>query len=588
MPKKPASPCIAGLIDSSPFTSASARRGQCGPSGETLLLKKHLFHGRILLFFLTLVTLFGLFFLPTLLETFLLPRLTRDLPLTGKEIHITGISPRALQGSIRFENGDQSVLTVPRFELRYSPLGLLKGKINGLFLEGALLHLQKKADGIGINGMPAAGKTAQNSTPSPFHLPIFLEEIALRDCAVVLHDSKTAVRQLMFDARISLPLAPSDPRKNGRPGSLEIAKFLYKGKHLVSLKAELKVTDKDLTVKGAATSPLAPDLRLLFTAVSDGNSTFSLKAEIPEGPFIISTLAPLVALPPGLHLGGRLHGKASYSLGPDRPQGTASLQVQQGLIEMPEQKIALKGINLALALPDLPLLHSSPGQLLSIETMDIGDLRFAETRVHFRLQDLRTIFIEKARLAWCGGHVETDSLTLSTQSRVLKTVLSCDHLDLAQLLSQLGLNDSYGQGFLNGRLPLSISSAGIEFDNGFLFSTPGEHGRLRLSDTETLRQGMPALDRAASLDYALDALQDFSYNGLRLNFNTTGNDLLIAMQIDGKPTAPLPYGYKNGQIVKATTGPGLQHPIQLDVNFHLPSAEMFRFGKNIQTIREKM
>ena len=551
-------------------------------------MKKYLIRGSILLTFVALVTLSGLFFLSSLLETFLVPRLTRDLPLSSKEIHITGISPWALQGTIRLGNGDQPVLTVPHFELRYTPFGLFRRELDGLIMTGALLHLQKRADGIEINGLPATGKTAQESAPNAFRLSIPVEKIILQDCAVVLHESTTAIRQWQFDARISLPRPPLSSAKSGRPGSLEIATVLSKEKHLFTLKAELELADKALTIMGTATSPLVPDLRLHFTAVSDAHSTFNLKAEIPEGPFAISSPAPFVDLPPGLHLNGRLQGKASFSLGPDQARGTASLQVQQGQIEMPEEKIALKGINLALTLPALPLLHSSPGQLLTVDTMDIGALRFAETRVHFHLQDLRTIFIEKARLAWCGGQVESDSLTLSTEMKKLNTVLSCDHLDLTQLLSQLGINDSYGQGSLNGRLPLTISSAGIEFDDGFLFSTPGEHGRLRFSDTDTLRQGMPALDRAASLDYAMDALQDFSYNGLRLNFNTTGNDLLITMQLDGKPTAPLPYGYKNGQIVKATTGPGLQHPIQLDVNFHLPSAEIFRFGKNIQTFREKM
>lgn len=551
-------------------------------------MQNRISRGTFLLIFLGLTALLFYLCLPALLETLLVPRLTRELPLSGKAIHIAGLSPWSLQGSIRLENGGRPVLTVSHFALRYSPLGLLRGKIAGIFLEDARLHLQKQADRIGFNGIPAAGRAEQGSAPEPFNVPLFLDEIAMQNCAIVLHESETAVRQLMFDARISLPLPHAEARKGRKPGTLEVSKVLYKGKHLLAIRADLELADQDLTVKGTATSPLAPDLRLPFIAVYTEKGSLNLEAEIPEGPFAISSLAPLVALPPDLHLNCRLRGTASISLGPHRAQGTARLQVKQGQLEMPEKKIAVNDINFALTLPELPLLHSSPDQLLSIEKIDIGDLRLSQTNVHFHLQDPRTILIEKARLAWCGGQVESEGLKLTTQMKELKTVLSCRHLDLSKLLSQIGMRDSHGQGSLDGRLPLTISSAGIEFDNGFLFSTPGEHGRLHLSDTETLRQGMSAPDTTATLDYAMDALKDFSYDSLRFNLNTTDNDLLITMQLDGKPAAPLPYGYKDGRIVKVISGPGLQHPIQLNVNFHLPSAEVFRFGKNIQSIRENI
>ncbi len=386
----------------------------------------------------------------------------------------------------------------------------------------------------------------------------------------------------------SLPLPPADPRQVAGSGRLEIPGITYKGKHLASIKAELKPAAKGLAVAATAKSPLVPDLRFLLSAAFAENGILNLTAEIPEGPFAVSSLDPLITLPPGMQLAGRLQGKASLSFGPNQGPGTASLQLRQGRIEMPEEKIVLSGIDLNLALFALPLLHSDPGQLLKIETIDLGNLHFSDASVHFRLQDLRTIFIEKARLAWCDGHVEAGSLTLAVGGEKLETVLYCDRLNFSQLLGQFGIHNSEGQGSLNGRLPLSISGTDIRFDDGFLFSTPGEHGRVRFSNTEALRQGMSASDRAASLDYSLDALKNFSYNWARLLFNTTGNDLLIAMQIDGKPATPLPYAYRDGQIVRDAKGAGLQHPIQLDVNFHLPSMEIFRFGKNIQTIRENM
>lgn len=126
------------------------------------------------------------------------------------------------------------------------------------------------------------------------------------------------------------------------------------------------------------------------------------------------------------------------------------------------------------------------------------------------------------------------------------------------------------------------------FDNGFLFSTPGNNGIVRFSNTAMLRQGMPDMGKAAYLEYSLQAMENFSYNWTKLTFNSIDEDLLIKMQIDGKPASPLPYGYSQGQLVPQKQGPGIQHPIRLDVNFHLPFAQMFKYGQSLQKIMENM
>jgi hypothetical protein len=583
LPQRPAKPAIPGHIESRPPLSDNDRAGR---QDGNFFMKRHLSLRIILITIPVLVIVSVFFLLPSLLEIFLLPRLTRDLPLTDKAINIISITPRALQGSVLLANNDQPVLTIPRFEVRYSLSGLLRREIEGIVLEGAVLHLQNKAGRF--NGLPTADKPAQAPTLSFRRLPTFPVEIYLKDSSVIVHRSKMANRQVRFDARINMPTLPLPPQQSGKPGNLAISRVTYDGNEFLSLNADLELTDNSLTAKGMVASPLLPELHLLFNAATEGGATLRLTAELPERPFAISTLAPIVDMPPGLRSDGRISGKASFNIGPDRSQGSAALQVSRGNLELPDKKIVIRGIDLSLALPELPLFHSDPVQPLSIETLDIGELRFSKARVQFHLKDSQTLFIEKARVAWCGGHVESGGLTLSAGTKELKTVLTCDSLDLAQVLAQIGVSDSEGQGTLNGRLPLTLSGTDIRFEDGLLFSTPGEHGRLRFKDTDTLRRGMPALDSAATFDYALDALKDISYNSLRLNLNTTGNDLLISMRIDGKPAVPLPYGYRGGQIVRDAEGAGMQHPILLDVNFHLPSAEIFRYGKNIQSIREKM
>jgi hypothetical protein len=170
----------------------------------------------------------------------------------------------------------------------------------------------------------------------------------------------------------------------------------------------------------------------------------------------------------------------------------------------------------------------------------------------------------------------------------LETTLYCDRLGFTELLAQFGIDQAEGEGSLNGRLPMIINKNGVVFEDGFLFSTPGNSGIVRFNDTSRLRQGMPDMGASAYLDYSMKALENFSYNWTKLTFNSRQDDLLIAMQLDGKPAVPLPFGYKNGQIEPSSQGPGLQHPIRLDVNFRLPIQDLFRYGKNIQSFMENM
>ncbi len=111
---------------------------------------------------------------------------------------------------------------------------------------------------------------------------------------------------------------------------------------------------------------------------------------------------------------------------------------------------------------------------------------------------------------------------------------------------------------------------------------------MHFNNTKQIREGLPNIDQTAYLDYAVKSLENFSYNWTKLTFAKDQKDLLVKMQLDGAPAAPLPFGYQNGNIVKTDKGPGIQHPIRLDVNFRFPLQDLFRYGKNVQSIMENL
>ena len=107
-------------------------------------------------------TLFFLF-LPYLFDLYLFPRLFAELPFTEKELSLSRLSPWKIRGTLTLADDDQPTLSVPRFELYYTPNSLFQGKIDGLLLDSASLQIdiqdgQPIIRGLSIAQLPLTGR----------------------------------------------------------------------------------------------------------------------------------------------------------------------------------------------------------------------------------------------------------------------------------------------------------------------------------------------------------------------------------------------------------------------------------------------
>ncbi len=388
------------------------------------------------------------------------------------------------------------------------------------------------------------------------------------------------------DISLSLPLQFPFNDKNSSAGTFRVGSIDYNSTPSGSITGKISLNSAGVLFSTRAVSPFAPDLQVQCAGTLTMDKQGELTCHIPETHIDSVSFPPFLNIPPEISIEGDLSVKAEFSATEKNMGGRLHLQFNDGTVNISENQFS--SINVAISLPNLPLLQSSPSQLCTIGSMQFGNINFSDAKVYFRLENPKSIFIEKSTFAWCGGKVESGGFRLSTTKQELEATLYCDRLNFTQLLSQFGIEDTEGEGSLNGRLPILLSENSITFDDGFLFSTPGDSGIVRFNNSSQLRQGMGAIDQTPYLDYSMQALENFSYNWAKLTFNSQEEDLLIKMQIDGKPAVPLPFGYKKGYIVPSEKGPGLQHPILLDVNFRLPMAHLFQYGKNMQSIMENM
>jgi hypothetical protein len=387
---------------------------------------------------------------------------------------------------------------------------------------------------------------------------------------------------------ISLTLPLQFPLKNNAAfvGTFRVGSINYDATPSGSISGEMGLNSMGATFTAHIESGFGPDLRVQCsgTLTMDKQSEFSCR--LPRTHIDSVSFPPFLVLPPELSIEGDLSVEAGFSSSDMASGGNLHLQFNDGTVNISESK--LSAINVAMNFPNLPLLQSEPSQLCTIGSIEFGNIKLSRAKVHFRVESPQSIFIERSGFSWCDGKVESGGYRLKTTEKKLETTLYCDRLNFTQLLSQFGIEDTEGEGSLNGKLPIVLSENNITFDDGFLFSTPGDSGIIRFNNSSQLRQGIGAIDQTPYLDYSMQALENFSYNWTKLTFNSQEEDLLIKMQLDGKPAVPLPFGYRKGHIVPSEKGPGLQHPIRLDVNFRLPITHLFQYGKNMQSIMENM
>ncbi|MEE4135838.1 MAG: YdbH domain-containing protein, partial [Desulforhopalus sp.] len=443
---------------------------------------------------------------------------------------------------------------------------------------GTALHFSLAHDGFAhgdilrFSGISGEGDLYGTATGIDGHIDLQLKAI---DTAVA------GLTDLSVHLPVRYPLpAPGD----AQTGHYAIAEIRHQGEHLGTLTGEIQPSREGVALKALLTSPIQPEMALSCQGPVSLQGEVTLDCTLPETPLRSADLATFFQLPAELTLDGTLAADARLTLHRGIP--AADLRISLALEELVYRNNRLSGVDCALTLPRLPLLESAPSQLCTVGAADIGDLRFTNGRIRYRLEDPLALFIETARMNWCQGSVETGGVRLTPGTTDADLTLYCDRLNFAELLEQFGIAGTEGEGSLNGRLPLLISDRRLQLADGFLFSTPGNGGIVRFKNTEQLRAGMPDIGESTSLQYTMQALENFWYNWAKLSFNSHGDELLVALQLDGKPAAPLAFRLKNGQIAPDGKGAGLQHPIRLDVNFRLPLQEMFDYGRSIHSLLE--
>lgn len=394
--------------------------------------------------------------------------------------------------------------------------------------------------------------------------------------------------------RFSVPL----PLTDARVADFGVEHIRLAQWELGSINGNFDGTPEKFTLSGDFHSPLFAGARLDFRGEFQpdaGGETpaFLFEADLPtyapKQPIQLGDWVPALK---GAECSGALTLGAALRLENGKLSSGLQLFLQDGAFRWTESNVEADGIELDLRVEDLFTGKTPPGQQLKIKRLNAANLEFTDLEMKFRTESLSMLNIEQASLKWCGGELFLRPITIYTNQKSWSPILECESLNLAEFLRQTGVvpATTRGDGVVYGKLPLRISPRGIFFEPAYLYSRPGENNFIRVAEPEKLAAGIGgAALQQTQLEFAGEALRDFNYNWVKVNFNTESGDLVLSLQFDGKPAGPLPFAYddETGQLRRDPAGRATFEGIQLNINTRVPLNLLLNLNRRLQQLMEK-
>ena len=421
----------------------------------------------------------------------------------------------------------------------------------------------------------------------PGRTPWLAAELQCENAHVVSLSRSFALEQ----AALYLPL--QWPAVNPAAGRLNAESVRWRRFHPGRINATIRQTGPGVALEGDLRSFVIEEMGWTFNAEADsapegvrGHLDAVLDPWSPAAPLDLGFLAPSLS---GLTAEGRLTCHAALALEAGRIQSNALVRLSGASLKAPARNIHVDGIDADVQLVDLVGLRSAPGQVVHVGRADFGNLQLSDAQFQFQVEGPGQILLEKGGFGWCGGRIYAEAMRFSPGDGDYDLTLFCDRLYLVQVLHQLGGLTAEGEGTVSGRIPLNYRQGKLRFKDGFLYSTPGVGGKIRLEGMERITGGIaPQTLEYAQLALASEALKNYDYTWAKVGIDSQGEQLALRLQFDGKPAHPLPFVYHQelGRFMRVEAdSPGSRFQgITLDVKLGLPLDEILQYGGMMKVI----
>ena len=239
------------------------------------------------------------------------------------------------------------------------------------------------------------------------------------------------------------------------------------------------------------------------------------------------------------------------------------MKIADADFERQKEGIALRGISGRIKLDRLFDFVTAPAQRLAFREVQWQEILSSDGELVFAAEPGGTVSIASSRFVWCQGKIIMAPFRLGPGAKDLLMTFYCDRVNFAQMLNALvGKTIVSGDAEMNGVVPVKMVKGSPVFLDGYLYSTPGRSGSLKVAKPELISNGQVLVE---------EAIRDFRYNWIKVKMSSRNDRLDMVVSMDGAPAQKLPLRYdaKTKNFIKDPSG-GRHVELKgllLDINF---------------------
>jgi hypothetical protein len=456
-----------------------------------------------------------------------------DHAFTLETVSLTGLRITDLRaGSV-----DAPWLEAQSINVGYSPASLWRGRIRSIDARRATWRIAVRDDVVDW-GFVLKDGTREAGLTLPF------DHASLTDGELIID---------LEDERLAIPLSGTLNKSltQTTPGdyaaAMSAGPSVARGISLPQLQAVIALDKGGVTVAAIwpmlANATMAIDARIDLTSAGVSGV---LDARVPQ--FQLRDREELARLIPafnGIEMTGTYALDAHVTLADSRLEPLITLRANDAAIAHPDWPLAIVSAHGTLVFDSIAPLRTKGPQRIDVAQATTGELDITQGSVLFDLESLESLRIDSAVWTFAdGGRFTTGGFSVNPrQPRIVATV-AAENVDLNFWLKLLTNERADGEGRLRGEFAVNWDPSAyprIQFTNGLLVADPPT-GFVRTHDAQRLGAMLDESNPELAIDETLrlvkqriiDALEDFGYTTLRLEFIPDGRDTTLRAELQGK------------------------------------------------------
>lgn len=265
----------------------------------------------------------------------------------------------------------------------------------------------------------------------------------------------------------------------------------------------------------------------------------------------------------GVDVTGRFSAEAQVRFLGSQPLAVGKLRFSDG-------RVRRGGLEVSGLAADVPFesgvtFRTIERPTISFVSAKVGNVRLDDGRVAFQVTP-QEVFIDRMEVGWCKGRLNAYSVHLDAKNPRADVIVYADRIDLGEALMMVKPFKGVMEGVLYGRFPVGIDNKHVKLSTGFLYSLPGQGGKLRLEDDKAMGTLLKQAGITGDVQQPLSkALSDMDFSAIRMELEPKPDgEAVLRIKLDGKSNfAEWPA------------------PVALNLNLHGPLEKLLNVGLDV-------